>query len=239
MPPVPKPTTKKRPRRNLIIAVAAAVVVAGVLIVGSLVLGGSSGSSSSSADGTPVDIAGIPQNGTVLGKPGAKVTLLQYEDLQCPVCKDYTDAAFGAIVDEYVKAGKVNVDFRGLSFLGDDSKKALRIALAAGKQNKLWDVVGLFYAEQGTENTGWVTDAKIDEILAQVPGLDAAKVKADAESAEITRQIAALDAEAAASQVSGTPTFFIRIGTAAPYVLAPQSLTPDAFRPALDDALGG
>jgi predicted DsbA family dithiol-disulfide isomerase len=84
-----------------------------------------------------------------------------------------------------------------------------------------------------------VTDAKIDEILAQVPGLDAAKVKADAESAEITRQIAALDAEAAASQVSGTPTFFIRIGTAAPYVLAPQSLTPDAFRPALDDALSG
>jgi len=236
---VPKPKTKERPRRNLIIAVAAAVVVAAILIGGSLVLGRDSGSSSSSAGGTPVDIAGIQQKGTVLGKPGAKVTLLQYEDLQCPICKDYTDNAFGTLVDEYVKTGKVNVDFRGLSFLGEDSTKALRIALAAGKQNKLWDVVGLFYAEQGTENTGWVTDAKIDDILAQVPGLDAAKVKADAQGADITRQIAAIDAEAAARQVSGTPTFFIRIGTAAPYALAPQSLTPDAFRPALDDALSG
>ncbi len=243
MPPVPKPKTKpaagKRSHRNLIIAVAVAAAIAAALIVGSLVLGRGSGGSSTTGTGTAVPLTGIPQQGTVLGNPEAKVELSQYEDLQCPICKDYMDGAFPAIVKEYVKTGKVKVDFRGLEFIGADSDKALRIALAAGKQNKLWDVVELFYKEQGTENTGWVTDAKIDEILAQVPGLDVAKVKADAQSTEITKQIAAAQAEASARQVSGTPTFFIAIGKAAPYALAPQSLTPDAFRPALDDALRG
>jgi hypothetical protein len=85
--------------------------------------------------------------------------------------------------------------------------KALRIALAAGKQNKLWDVVGLLYADQGEENSGWVTDAKIDEILAQVPGLDAAKVKKDAQSAAITKQMQDLSAEATQNGVQGTPSF--------------------------------
>ena len=226
-----------RSRRNLTIAVAVAVAVAAALIAASLVLGRGSGGSSTTGSGTTVALTGIRQQGTVLGNPKAKVELSQYEDLQCPICKEYMDAAFPAIVDEYVKTGKIKVDFRGMEFIGADSDKALRIALAAGKQNKLWDVVDLFYKEQQTENTGWVTDAKIDEILAQVPGLDAAKVKADAQSAEITKQIAAVQAEATARQVNGTPTFFIAIGKAAPYRLAPQSLTPDAFRPALDDAL--
>jgi len=245
VPPVPKPKSKSKsksksgkwPRRNVIVAIVVAAAIAGALIVGSVVLGGGSTSSPGTTGATPVAVAGIAQHGTVLGNPAAKVQLSQYEDLQCPICKQYMDNAFGPIVTEYVKTGKVKVDFRGLAFIGPDSEKALRIALAAGKQNKLWDVVELFYKEQGTENTGWVTDAKIDEILAQVPGLDVAKVKADAQSAEISSQIAAVQAEASARQVSGTPTFFVAIRKAPPYALAPQSLTPDAFRPALDDAL--
>ena len=131
--------------------------------------------------------------------------MLQYEDLQCPICKRYTDDAFPAVVNEYVKPGRLQLDFRGLAFLGPDSEKALRIALAAGKQNKLWDVVGLFYANQGEENSGWVTDAKIDEILAQVPGLDVAKVKKDAESAAITKEMQDMAAEATQNAVQGTP----------------------------------
>ena len=71
-------------------------------------------------------VAGIPQNGTVLGKSGTTVRLLQFEDLQCPICKRYTDEAFPAIVNEYVRTGRIKVDFRGLAFLGPDSLKALQ-----------------------------------------------------------------------------------------------------------------
>jgi protein-disulfide isomerase len=248
MPPVPKPRNGKPGRnRTLLITLGIAAVVAAALIAVSIVLTGgddnsTAGSTTTSASGSAAAVAlvaGIPQSGSILGNPDATVRMLQYEDLQCPFCKKYTDDALPAIMEEYVRPGRVKLDFRGLAFLGEDSRKALRIALAAGKQNKLWEVVGLFYANQGAENSGWVTDDLVDEILAQVPGLDAAKVKADAQTTEITNELDAIQAEATANGVQGTPSFFIATGVNKPYELQIQSLTPDAFRPALDDALKG
>jgi protein-disulfide isomerase len=182
-------------------------------------------------------VAGIPQNGTVLGKSGTTVRMLQFEDLQCPICKRYTDDAFPAIVNEYVRTGRIKIDFRGLAFLGPDSLKALKIAMAAGLQDKLWQVVGLFYANQGAENSGWVTDSLIDQILAEVPGLDAAKVKVDAQSAKVANQIAAVQAEATKLGVQGTPWFYLAVGFNPPVNFQPRTLTPSEFRTPIDQAL--
>lgn len=245
MPPAPKPPAARSGRnRSLVIALAGAGLVAAALIAGSIAFTGSDGGDAAQdtgpAGGDPVTlIAGIPQQGTVLGNPEAAVRMLQFEDIQCPFCKRYEDDALPAIVEEYVKPGRVKIDFRGLAFLGPDSDKALRIVVAAGIQNKLWEVAGLFFQEQGEENSGWVTDARIDEILAQVPRLDAARVKVDAQSEAVVKEIAAAQAEATALQVQGTPAFAIAIGSDPPYAIQPGSLTPSAFRPALDDALGG
>jgi protein-disulfide isomerase len=247
MPPKPrkstpstrKPTSGQGPSRNLLIGLVVAVVVVAALIVGTIVLTGGDSKTTTTTGTNSALLEGLQQNGSVLGNPDANVTLLQYEDLQCPICKQYTDDAFPTIVEEYVKPGKVKIDFRGLSFIGPDSVKALRIALAAGNQNKLWDVVEAFYANQGVENTGWVTDDKVDEILAQVPGLDAAKVLADAETPAIAAEVDKLTKEGQDRNVQGTPSFFIGIADKEPYEIQVASLTPDAFRPALDDALNG
>jgi protein-disulfide isomerase len=248
MPPVPKPpSAKKGPSRNVVIAIVLAAVAAVALIAGSIVLtrGGSNDATptttgSSGSVAAPVAlVAGIPQTGTTLGNPKAATKMLVYEDLQCPYCKKFTDdGALPAIIDEYVKPGRLKLDWRGLAFLGPDSTKALQIALAAGKQNKLWEVIGLFYEKQGTENSGWVTDQLVDEVLASVPGLDAAKVKADAKSQAIADQITAIQDEAKVNGVGGTPSFFIVKGVNQPYQLQ-VALTPEAFRPALNDALKG
>ncbi len=246
MPPVPKPKAAKTGRnRNLLIALG----VAGDRRAGAdrrqhRALAGRRWGRHRDVDlpvgstSAPVAlVAGIPQSGMVLGNPAAKVRMLQWEDIQCPVCKVYTDEALPAIVDEYVRPGKVKLDFRGLAFLGPDSVKALRISLAAGLQNKLWEVVGLFFENQGAENSGWVTDELVDEILAEVPGLDADKVKADADSATVTDQIEAAQAEATRLEVNGTPSFFIGVGEEPLYQIQPRDFIPSEFRPALDDAL--
>ena len=255
MPPAPKQPTERTGRnRTLLLAITAAGLVAAALIAASILSTSdddkdpagttiAAAPTDSVPTGTPSNagalLAGIPQQGTVLGSPKATVRMLQFEDLQCPICKEFTDDAFPAIVEEYVRPGRVRIDFRGLAFLGPDSEKALRIAVAAGHQDKLWDVVELFYAEQGEENSGWVTDAKIDAILAQVPGLDGAKVEIDARSAAVTKEIAAVQAQATALEVQGTPWFYLGFGLNQPYEIRPQSLTPGAFRPALDQALRG
>ena len=36
-------------------------------------------------------LAGIPQNGMTLGDPKAPVELIEYGDLQCPICKEYSE----------------------------------------------------------------------------------------------------------------------------------------------------
>jgi protein-disulfide isomerase len=255
MPPVPEPPTPRSGRnRTLVIALAvAAVVVAGLIAASLLRSSGDDDSAATTATAettattgtTPTSItdpalklvAGIPQNGTVLGKSGTTVQLLQFEDLQCPICKRYTDEAFPAIVNEYVRTGRIKVDFRGLAFLGPDSLKALKIAMAAGLQNKLWQVVGLFYENQGAENTGWVTDSLIDEILAAVPGLDAAKVKVDAKSPKVANQIAAINTQATKLKVQGTPWFYLQVGFNPPVNFQPRSFAPSEFRTPIDQAL--
>ena len=253
MPPVPKPPTAKSGRnRTLLIALAVAAVVVIALIAASVLRsGGDQGDSAATTAATETTgttgssttnpaltlVAGIPQSGTVLGKSGATVRMLQFEDLQCPICKRYTDDAFPAVVNEYVRTGRIKIDFRGLAFLGPDSLKALKIAMAAGLQDKLWQVVGLFYANQGAENSGWVTDSLIDQILAEVPGLDAAKVKVDAQSAKVANQIAAVQAEATKLGVQGTPWFYLAVGFNPPVNFQPRTLTPSEFRTPIDQAL--
>ncbi len=245
MPPTPKPPSSPRgSRRTLIAAIGGAAVVAAALIVASIVFtgggdGGTPSTPTTTTGTTTGSLEGIPQSGTVLGDPAATVTMLQYEDLQCPICREYTENAFPAIVDEYVRTGKVRIDFRGLAFLGDDSLKALRVALAAGNQDKLWEVVEAFYAKQGKENSGWVTDELVDSILASVPGLDAGQVLADAKSSEIDQKIIDVQNEAQSRSVPGTPWFFVKIGDGEPYEVQPQNLTPFSFYPILDDALAG
>lgn len=256
MPPVPQPPNAKSGRnRNLVIALVVAALVVVALIGASLLLtGGDStneAATTATADttattdttaATPTDpaltlVAGIPQNGTVLGKSGATVRLLQFEDLQCPVCKRYTDEAFPAIVNEYVRTGRIKIDFRGLAFLGPDSLKALKIAMAAGLQNKLWQVVELFYENQGAENSGWVTDSLIDQILADVPGLNAARIKVDAKSPKVANQIAAVQAQATKLEVQGTPWFYLAVGFNPPVNFQPGSFSPNEFRTPIDQAL--
>jgi hypothetical protein len=65
----------------------------------------------------------------VLGNPNAPVTMIEFADLQCPFCRDYALNALPAIVQEYVRPGKVKLVFGGISFLarlGDRTAGRLR-----------------------------------------------------------------------------------------------------------------
>jgi protein-disulfide isomerase len=235
-PAVPNPGKSRNPKLFVAIAVAAAVVAA--LVVGAIVLsGGDSGGDAANADASSF-LNGIPQSGTILGSDSAKVTLIQFEDPQCPICKSYQDEAFEDIVTEYVKPGKIKIRYAGLRFIGDDSQKALLRIIAASKENKGFQFSEELYANQGVENSGWVTDSLLSDIASGL-GLDDAKLEEVATSAASEQEAAAMTAEANKLGVQGTPWFFIQIGDAAPYEVQPTSFSIDSFRPIFDDALNG
>jgi protein-disulfide isomerase len=185
-----------------------------------------------------VGLSGIPQHNTVLGAPTARVTLIEYVDAQCPGCRYYTLSMFPVVVKDYVRPGKVKIEYRGFPFIGSDSVKALRFVLAAGLQNRLFELQEALYRHQGSENSGWVTDDLIRQLAKTIDGLNVQKLFADAASDAITRKADLADPEASAAGIPGTPTFFIQIGDQQPYYLRIE-LDAGQLRAGLDDALNG
>jgi len=117
------------------------------------------------------------------------------------------------LVQKYVRTGKVRMEFHALAFIGPDSVRAARVAEAAGRQNKLWNVADLAYHNQGAENSGWATDGKLRSIAAAVPGLDVKQVFAARNSAAVTAQLKAASDLATRSGVNETPTFLVGRGS--------------------------
>jgi protein-disulfide isomerase len=218
-------------RRTLLAVVGAALVIAVVVIAALVLLRGGS-----SADTTQhVDLEGIPQEGAFLGSPDATVTLIEYADIQCPGCLHYTETLFPTLVEEYVRPGNVRTEFRGFPFIGEDSMKGQRFLLAAAEQNKLWELMQAFYANQGVEHSGWLTDDLIREVAAALPGLDVDKLFADAESEKITQAAQQSLVDAQQAGISQTPSLLVRVGDGKPYLI--EVATPDQLREALDGAL--
>ncbi len=228
-----------RPSRLAVaLAFGGAIAVAVALVVVAVVSRSGSGGTEPAPVANPtVDFSGIEQHGTTLGNATANVTLIEYADLQCPGCRHYALTVLPGIVEDYVRPGRANTEFRGYPFIGDDSLKAQRFVLAAGLQDRLWNLQEALYRNQGAENSGWVTDDLIRELASEIPGLDVDQLFVDAESDEVAEAVDDGIAQAEADDVPGTPTFFIRAGSEKPYMLQ-SGLTPEQLRAALDDALG-
>jgi len=226
--------------RQLVGAVVAALVVVAGLIAASLFLQRDGETAApTTTDEAPVALFdGIPQARAALGSPAATVTLVLFEDLQCPVCRQFVAEGLPGIVEEYVRPGKVKLRFVGLAFIGPDSEKALLHALAAGGQGKLWQFADLLYANQGGENDGWVTDELLENVSGQL-ALDHARLTADAAGSAVLQQANAMATEAEQREVPGTPWFYVQVGNAVPYEVRPGSFAIEEFRTILDDALDG
>jgi protein-disulfide isomerase len=230
-------------RRRLLLlgaAIGAAAVVAVVLIV--VVSGGSSesGASTTSADttGSPPSssLAGIPQHGATLGNPNAPATLVVYEDPQCPFCRQWNVDTLPTVLRDYVRPGKINLEYRGVVIIGPNSVKGLRAIYAAAPQNTLWNMVDALYAQQGAENSGWITNDVIRS-AAQQAGANPDQILARMNTPAVTAQLTRAAKQAAADQVRGTPTFVVEHPPALSQQLALTSLEPAEFDAALSAAL--
>lgn len=216
--------------RTLAIAGGIIVIVA-VAIVLAVVLGGGGKSSGlpknhvavgSLANGLPgasdvqAEFKGIPQTGTTLGWPFAPVTMTEYIDLQCPICQEFETQVFPDILTKYIRTKKVKVVMKPWAFIGPDSFRGQKVALAAAKQNKVFNFAALLYDNQGTENTGWMTDDMLYNIAASIPGLKIDPLFAERNSAAVKAEASQIAADVNVQKVTGTPTIFLTKGANKP-----------------------
>jgi protein-disulfide isomerase len=182
-------------------------------------------------------LTGVPQRGPALGSRTAPLTLVEYADLQCPYCGEWARMTLPVLVDRYVRTGKLRIVFNGLAFIGPDSNTALRTAVAAGRHNRLWDVVDALYERQGGENTGWVTDELVNEIAAGVPGLDGDRLVDERRQPWVDSELQRAAAAAKASGVESTPSFELGSTGRRLKPVPVRSLGPEGIVPAIEAAL--
>jgi protein-disulfide isomerase len=212
-------SAKRRTRLTQLGIVVAVVVVAVVVIL--IATGGGSSksglpSSKHEENATVAEISkligGIPQSGNAIGSPKAPVTLKYFGDLQCPICKDFTLNSLPSIYQQWVRPGKLRIEYLSLETATREPEvfNTQQIAAyAAGKQNKAWNFIETFYHEQGEENTEYVNEQYLQGIARQVPGLNLAKWMSDRNDPELTNQVEADKQLANNEGLNGTPAFLI------------------------------
>lgn len=211
-------TQSDRRRKRLavlggVLAGAVAIVVAVVLIAG----GGSStdnaaGDLTSTVNATTEvreQLDGIPQRGATLGDEDAPITIVEYGDLQCPACASFSNTILPGVVNDYVRTGKARLQFRNFAFLGEDSDRLARMALATAEQDRMFDFLELVYANQGEENSGYATDAYLRKIASAIPGLDVDAAMTARDGDAVARRLAEDRGLAAAAGVTATPTLLV------------------------------
>jgi len=194
--------------------------------------------------------AGIPQQGIELGSPKAPVTMQEFVDLQCPFCRQYTLGVFPTLVNKYVRTGKLRMEFHNFYIIGPDSLKASKMAEAAGQQNLLWNFADLFYNNQQTENSGYVTDAFLSQIAGGVRGLNVSKALSERFSPaiegkvnndnQLARVYGSQFANLPVPGFNGTPSFLLYKSGTTPQLFSPTSLTePSVFETAINKLMKG
>lgn len=209
------PATAGRRRGPLVIAaVVAAAVIIGVLVALSASGGDDNGSAARPSgavlgvDEVRAEFQGVAQSGPRLGTAGAPVRVEEYADMQCPFCARAASAYVPGIVERFVRPGKASLTFRAMAFVGPDSERGALAVLAAGRQNHLWDLVGVLYLNQGKENSGWLSDELVAD-AADALGIDRAQLDADRATTAVSESLAEDERLATQRNITSTPTFVV------------------------------
>lgn len=190
------PKSLKGPQGTLLIGLAAIIVI----LLGYYFV-------KTGGQGTPAPVVEVTQTDHVRGAAGAKVTLVEFGDFQCPAC-----GAYEPMVEKVMNDNKTIAQFVFRNFpltqLHQNALLGAKAAEAAGVQGKYWEMHDMLYAKQ-TEWGGALNAKALLIGYAKTLKLDTAKFEADLGSTAIEDKIRAEYSEGVKLNIQGTPTFFI------------------------------
>jgi protein-disulfide isomerase len=135
----------------------------------------------------------------VAGNASGDITVVEFFDYNCGYCK----RGLHDVIKLVETDSNVRVVFKELPILSKGSEEASRVAIAAGKQGKYWDVHKAMLEAKGVMN-----EANALAIATKL-GLDIDKLKKDMASPEVEAEIKKSEALAKKMGVNGTPHFLV------------------------------
>ena len=214
------------------------VIIAVVVLIIASSGGSSGGDASNLKEVSTVDslVGGSPQHELVLGKPQAKVELMEYGDLQCPICKEYSEEILPQVIENKVDGGQAKISFNNFTIIGPQSEPAGAGALAAGAQGRGWNYIELFYRNQGEENSGYATDEFLEAIAKGAGVKDIAKWNKERKGEKFTNEVTETTEKAEEYGFTGTPSFAIKGPSTNGIELLGSMTSPEEFEEAIEKA---
>lgn len=137
----------------------------------------------------------------VRGPKGARVTIVEFSDFQCPYC-----AQAKTLIDQILQAYPKDVNFVYKNFplpMHPNAEPAARAALAAGNQGKFWEMHDALFMNYRDLSPQTIHG------IAEKLGLDVRRLEADMTSTAVKEQVERETREGKWAGVRGTPSFFI------------------------------
>jgi len=159
-------------------------------------------------------------NAPVLGDPKAPITLVEYSDFECPVCRNLHDALRG-LLPKYPQVKVIFKDFP-IDAIHPWARTAALAGRCAYQQNPkaFWKVYDLIYDNQDLISAATAWDKMLD--LAGRAGLNTDTFKSCLASAQAAAEVDASLANGQLLEVRATPTVFVngrRISGADPHTV--------------------
>lgn len=166
---------------------------------------------------TPIDQAfnDLPtglQTGDKLGYDDAPVKLIQFEDFQCSHCLTHTQHVEPALVEEYVRSGVLQIEFRHFPVVGRESVTAAVGGVCAAEQNRLFEYANRLFVKQTEDgfrvDKGSFSEEELVEV-AEFYSLDVEAFTACQADPATLDVVARDEASARAFGFRGTPSFVL------------------------------
>lgn len=134
------------------------------------------------------------------GNSKGDIPVVEFFDYNCGYCKRaFTDIA--KLIDD---DKNIRLILKEFPILSKGSEEASKLALAAAKQEKYWEVHRALIAIRGEVN-----EQSSLRAIEKISGIDMAKLKADAGSPEISGEIKRVKELASKMGIQGTPHFLV------------------------------
>ena len=154
------------------------------------------------APSTPVNVS--VDDDPSLGKKDAPVTIVAFEDFQCPFCGRLNTDVVPQLIEKYVKTGKARYVYRDYPLpFHQFAQKSHEAGECADEQGKFWEMHKELYANQNA------LDVPNLKTYAGKIGLNQSKFDQCLDSGGYKEEVAKDYADGSAAGVSGTPTLFI------------------------------
>ncbi|SQG63887.1 Thiol:disulfide interchange protein DsbA [Corynebacterium renale] len=169
-----------------------------------------------------------------LGEVDAPVVMSMFSDFDCPFCVKFATETEGQLIDEYVRDGKLRIEWNDFAINGPTAVLAAEAGRAAAAQGAFWEFQSALYERANTDAPGKHPEFTLDQLIdiardAGVSDIDA--FRADIESGRFGADVMLANGYAAALGMNATPTFIIN------EQVVPGALPYEKFKEIIDGEL--